>query len=90
ADELETNDDSKKKVPAQKKKEVDAHHKWKEKEYKNQPGGSEQKKDGDLDEFGNIYRPKFLSNHTHASKTDPDARISVKPGKLFFFRLTIA
>jgi hypothetical protein len=26
-------------------------------------------------------RPKFLSNHTHYSTTDPDARISVKPGK---------
>src|SRR5665213_588951 len=81
ANELETNDESNKKVSAQKKKQVESHHKWKEKEYKNQPGGSEQKKDGDLDEFGNIYRPKFLSNHTHASKTDPDARISVKPGK---------
>lgn len=26
-------------------------------------------------------KPKFLSNHTHYSPTDPDARISVKPGK---------
>ena len=25
--------------------------------------------------------PKFLSNHTHYSPTDPDARISTKPGK---------
>lgn len=81
ANELDANDDSKATVSAQKKKQVEAHHKWKEKEYKNQPGSSEQKKDGDLDEFGNIYRPKFLSNHTHTSKTDPDARISVKPGK---------
>lgn len=81
ANELHENGDSKEKVSAQKKKQVEAHHKWKEKEYKNQPGSSEQKKDGDLDEFGNIYRPKFLSNHTHTSKTDPDARISVKPGK---------
>ena len=81
SDELELNDESKEKVSAQKKKQVQAHHKWKEKQYKDQPGSSEQKKDGDLDEFGNIYRPKFLSNHTHTSKTDPDARISVKPGK---------
>lgn len=79
--ELEGNDDSKEKVSSQKKKQVESHHKWKEKEYKNQPGHNENKKDGDLDEFGNIYRPKFLSNHTHTSKTDPDARISVKPGK---------
>lgn len=34
-----------------------------------------------MDEFGNTIRPKFLSNHTHFSKTDTDARISVKPGK---------
>lgn len=34
-----------------------------------------------MDEFGNTIRPKFLSNHTHYSKTDADARISVKPGK---------
>ena len=26
-------------------------------------------------------RPKFVSNHTHYSSTDPEARISVKPGK---------
>lgn len=81
ANELDANDDSKGTVSAQKKKQVEAHHKWKEREYKGQPGHNENKKDGDLDEFGNIYRPKFLSNHTHASKTDPDARISVKPGK---------
>lgn len=81
ADELDENDESKEKVSAQKKKQVESHHKWKEKEYKNQLGSSEQKKDGDLDEFGTIYRPKFLSNHMHTSKTDPDARIRVKPGK---------
>ena len=85
--ELDANDpakdvtgDSKQKVSSQKKKEVEAHHKWKEKEYMGQPGHNE-KKDGDPDEFGNMIRPKFLSNHTHYSKTDPDARIAVKPGK---------
>ncbi len=81
ANELKTNDDSNKKVTSQKKEQVESHHKWKEKEYKNKPGHNEKKKDGDLDEFGNMYRPKFLSNHTHTSKTDSDARISVKPGK---------
>lgn len=30
---------------------------------------------------GSNMRPKFLSNHTHYSTTDSDARISVKPGK---------
>ncbi len=79
ADELDTNDETKS-VNVQKKKEVERHHQWKEEEYKNQPGHNV-KKDGELDEFGNTIRPKFLSNHTHYSKTDADARISVKPGK---------
>ena len=78
AEELSSNDETK--VKAQKKKEVERHHQWKEEEYKNQPGHNV-KKDGELDEFGNTIRPKFLSNHTHYSKTDADARISVKPGK---------
>jgi len=34
-----------------------------------------------VDHNGNLIRPKYLSNHTHYSPTDPDARISVKPGK---------
>ena len=33
------------------------------------------------DENGNLIRPKYLSNHTHYSPTDTDARVSVKPGK---------
>ena len=28
-----------------------------------------------------LIRPKYLSNHTHYSPTDSDARVSVKPGK---------
>ena len=35
----------------------------------------------DRDELDNIIRPKYLSNHTHYSPIDPDARVSVKPGK---------
>src|SRR5690554_6913370 len=35
----------------------------------------------DLDEDGEEIRPKYLSNHTHYSPTDPDAKISTKPGK---------
>jgi len=80
ADELDQNDDTSKSVSARKKKEVDQHHRWKEKEYKDQPGGSTKTTER-KDDFGNEIRPKFLSNHTHYSKTDPDARISVKPGK---------
>lgn len=71
-------DKSNQTVSTEKKKTVDQHHAWKAKEYKDQPGHS--RKD-DIDEHGNIIRPKFLSNHTHYSATDPDARISVKPGK---------
>lgn len=33
------------------------------------------------DENGNLIRPKYISNHTHYNPTDPDARVSVKPGK---------
>lgn len=79
-DELSTNDENKRTVSAQKQKEVEQHHAWKTEAYKGQPRGH-RNKENDLDEFGNIIRAKFLSNHTHYSKTDPDARISVKPGK---------
>jgi hypothetical protein len=56
-------------VSAVRNKAVQLHHKWKEKAYKGMPGG-----DGK-------GRAKFVSNHTHYSTTDADARVSVKPGK---------
>lgn len=78
ADEL--NEGSEFKVALSKAKEVEKHHDWKREAYKTMPGHG--KKDaGRKDEFGNEIRPKFLSNHTHYSPTDPDAKISVKPGK---------
>ena len=55
-------------VSADRKKSVEQHHNWKAKAYKDMPGGKDD-------------RSKFVSNHTHYSTTDPDARISVKPGK---------
>jgi IS5 family transposase len=55
-------------VSASKNKSVEQHHSWKEKAYKGMPGGSDE-------------RSKFVSNHTHYSTTDKDARVSVKPGK---------
>lgn len=55
-------------VSARKHQEVQWHHQWKDKTYKGQPGS--------LDK-----RAKFVSNHTHFSTTDPDARVAVKPGK---------
>ena len=66
------------KVSGSRKKAVDQHHKWKEEAYKNQPSNANSKQ---VDEHGNLIRPRYLSNHTHHSPTDPDARISVKPGK---------
>lgn len=42
------------------------------------PGHSESVR---LGEDGKEIRAKYLSNHTHYSPTDPDAKISTKPGK---------
>ena len=54
-------------VSARKHQEVEWHHQWKDKTYKGQPGSRDE-------------RSKFISNHTHYSTTDPDARVAVKPG----------
>jgi transposase len=76
ADELASNDEVKpQKVSAYKKKKVEEHHRWKKKAYDGMPG-SRLRQNEDEDK-----RPKFLSNHTHYSTTDKDARIAVKPGK---------
>ena len=75
----ELNEGSEFKVSEEKKKQVEQHHAWKKKTYDTQPGSDF--KEGKLDENGNEIRPKFLSNYTHYSPTDPDARISTKPGK---------
>ena len=74
--ELEENSEFK--VTTERKKLVERHHAWKVKAYKDMPGHNKSKR---VDEDGNSIRPKFLSNHTHYSPTDPDAKISVKPGK---------
>jgi hypothetical protein len=59
-------------------KSTEEHHQWKAEEYKGMPKGkSLSKQNGDVSEG----RPKFVSNHTHYSTTDRDARVSVKPGK---------
>lgn len=79
AEELRINDDKGEKVDAYKKKKVEEHHRWKEKAYKGQPAT---RSDKFKEENANDNkRPKFLSNHTHYSATDKDARIAVKPGK---------
>ena len=78
ADELTSNEEDKpQKVNAYKKKKVEEHHRWKQKAYQGQPSSRvNQNPDTPQDK-----RPKFLSNHTHYSTTDKDARIAVKPGK---------
>jgi transposase/ribosomal protein S17E len=74
--ELEEN--SEYKVTTTRKKLVEQHHAWKEEAYKGMPANSKGKQ---TDENGNLIRPRYLSNHTHYSPTDPDAKVSVKPGK---------
>ena len=56
-----------------------SHHGWKAKEYKTTPGGKSIPKQSSKDEQQG--RSKFVSNHTHYSTTDREARVSVKPGK---------
>lgn len=63
--------DDNKTVSAARNKAVQLHHKWKAKAYKGMPKGNKQAQG----------HAKFVSNHTHYSPTDPDARVSVKPGK---------
>ncbi len=53
-------------VSPERKKSVEQHNDWKAKAYKDMPGGKDD-------------RSEFVSNHTHYSTTDADARISVKP-----------
>ena len=74
--ELEENSEFK--VTSTRKKLVEQHHNWKKEEYTKMPGHV---KTLQKDEDGEDIRPKFLSNHTHYSPTDPDAKISTKPGK---------
>ena len=75
--ELEENSEFK--ITSTRKKLVEQHHNWKKEAYKGMPNASDK---GDrVDKHGNLIRPKYLSNHTHYSPTDSDARVSVKPGK---------
>jgi len=67
--------DDNKTVTAARNKAVQLHHKWKAKAYKDMPRGKS------LTRGNEGSRPKFVSNHTHYSTTDVDARVSVKPGK---------
>jgi len=81
SDELAANQEEplKKKVDAYKKKKVEEHHRWKTKAYHGMPGTRSDK--FKEEHASDDYQPKYLSNHTHYSTTDNDARIAVKPGK---------
>ncbi len=61
-------------------KSTQSHHGWKAKEYKTTPGGKSIPQQSDDDDTEQ-RRSKFVSNHSHYSSTDRDARVSVKPGK---------
>jgi transposase/ribosomal protein S17E len=75
----ELNENSEFKVTIQKKHEVEQRHKRREKLCSGFPGNEyAEGKEGDSGEF---IQSKLLSNSTHYSPTDPDARISTKPGK---------
>lgn len=66
-------------VSASTNKRVQQHHAWKKKAYKGMPGARVNSKEVDKDE--EQYQREYLSNKTHYSTTDADARVSVKPGK---------
>jgi hypothetical protein len=71
-DELKDNDEDKiNTVSAVRKKKTEQHHQWKAKAYKDMPKGSKEQQE----------HARYVSNHTHYSTTDADARISVKPGR---------
>src|SRR5690606_27618968 len=74
--ELEENSEFK--VTSTRKKLVEQHHNRKKEEYTKMPGHV---KTLQKDEDGEDIRPKFLSKQTQYSPTDPDAKISTKPGK---------
>ena len=66
-DSIQERDKHTKEPPEWKKKEIVRRHKRQKENFKNQPG--------------NKTKGRYLSNHTHYSPTDPDARVAVKPGK---------
>jgi Transposase DDE domain len=68
-DELNAADDlNRNTASAARKKVIDNQHRGQAKAYKDMPSSNSDDR-------------KFVSNHTHYSTKDPDARISVKPGK---------
>ena len=75
----ELNENSEYQVTLEKKKQVSQHHAWKQRTRKDTPDYD--CKDGKIGHSGDFIQSRLLSNHTHYSLTDPDVRISTKPGK---------
>ena len=75
----ELNEGSEYKVTPERKKRVEQHHAWKQRTRTDTPGY--EYRDGKEGHSGDYIQSRLLSNHTHYSPTDPDARISTKPGK---------
>lgn len=67
-------------ITQSRKDSTEQHHNWKGEAYKDMPAGKSLNKQADGNE-SDEGRPKFVSNHTHYSTTDREARVSVKPGK---------
>ena len=74
----ELNENSEYKVGMSKKKEVERHHDWKRRNWNNP---SDSYKEGKTGDGGEEIKSRYLSNYTHYSPTDPDAKILTKPGK---------
>ena len=68
-------------ITSSRSKSTEQHHGWKGEAYKGQPKGKSVTRTDAEDEEEGLSKPKFVSNHTHYSTTDRDARVSVKPGK---------
>jgi hypothetical protein len=65
-------------ITSSRKQSTEQHHDWKGEAYKDMPKGKSISKPSSSD-GSEDRRPKFVSNHTHYSTTDRDARVSVKP-----------
>ena len=74
--ELEEN--SEYKTTSTRKKLVEKHYVWKAETYKGMPSNSNSIQ---IDENGNLIRPKYISNHRYYFPKDSNARETVKPGK---------
>ena len=74
----ENTDVPQQKVEIKRKEEIEPQGQADKSEQKDADTGSQ---GAQYDEHGNMIRPQNISNEKYYSKTDPDARVSTKPGK---------